>query len=146
MMNQRPPRLALALLERFVADSEPLAGDLVEQFGHRPSALWFWVQVLAAIAAAGTAASVEIRPLRLVDLQPADAAERTRRWILRFPAVNLSASPVSGIGGLGLAIFAGLTTRVVPGAWWVLLASACAGSALGLAMIAARRENAAARV
>ena len=53
MKDRQAPRLALALLDRFVPDSEPLAGDLVEQFDARPSAVWFWVQVLAAIATAG---------------------------------------------------------------------------------------------
>jgi hypothetical protein len=135
MKSRTPPRLALALLERFAPDSEPLAGDLVEQFGERPSALWFWVQVFAAIAAASSSGTGEIRPLRLVDLQPADAVERTRRFGLRFPTVNLSTSPSAGVGGLGLAIFAGLLSFVRPTAWWMFLASALAGCALGVVMI-----------
>ena len=145
MRDRHAPRLALALLERFVPDSEPLAGDLVEEFERRPSTVWFWVQVLAAIAAAWGARSGEIRPLRLVDLQPADAVERTRRLSLRFPAVNLSASPVAGVGGLGLVIFASLVTRVMPTAWWLLLASALAGCALGVVMIVVRDDADAAR-
>ena len=72
MKPRHTPRLALALLGRFVPDSEPLAGDLVEQFEGR-STLWFWVQVLAAIAAARRVRTAEIRPLHLVELQPADA-------------------------------------------------------------------------
>lgn len=136
MRDRHAPRLALALLERLVPDSEPLAGDLVEQFADHPSAVWFWVQVLAAIAAAWGARGGEIRPLRLVDLQPAEAAERTRRLSLRFPPVN--PSTVGGVGGLGLAIFAGLVTMVMPIAWWVLLASALAGCALGIVAIFVR--------
>ena len=141
MRKRHPPRLALALLERFTSGSEALAGDLVEEFDARPSTVWFWVQVLAAIAAAWSARGAEIRPLRLVDLQPADAAERTRRLGLRFPSVNLSASPVAGVGGLGVVILAFLVTRVMPAAWWLLLGSALAGCGLALVMIAVRARR-----
>ena len=138
MRRRHAPRLALALLERLGPDSEPVAGDLVEEFERRQSTVWFWLQVLAAIATASFARGAEIRPLRLVDLQPADALERSRRMNLRFPPVNLSASPVSGVGGLGLVILAGLVTLVMPAAWWLLLASALAGVVLGIAVIAMR--------
>ena len=138
-MTQRlPPRLALALLDRYVPDSEPLAGDLVEEFERRPSTVWFWVQVLAAIGAGWRTRTDEIRPLRLVDLQPADALERTRRLSLRFPGVNPGAS-TAGVGGLGLAVLAGLVTLVLPATWWLLGASVVAGCALGVVMIVARR-------
>jgi hypothetical protein len=140
MRDRHVPRLALALLERFVPDSEPLAGDLVEEFDERPSTMWFWVQVLAAIAAAWGERSGEIRPLRLVDLQPADALERSRRLSLRFPSVNPSASPVGGVGGLGLVILACLVTWARPTAWWLLLASALVGCALGVVMIVMRDD------
>ena len=137
-MTPRPPRLALALLDRYVPDSEPLAGDLLEEFERRPSAVWFWVQVLAAIAAGWRTRTDEIRPLRLVDLQPADALERTRRLSLRFPAVAPGASH-AGVGGLGLAVLAGLVTLVLPAAWWLLAASVLAGCALGVVMIVRSR-------
>ena len=140
MTPPRAPRLALALLERFVPDSEPLAGDLVEEFEDRPSTVWFWVQVLVAVAAAWGARRGEIRPLRLVDLQPADAAERTRRLSLQFPSVNPSGSSVAGVGGLGLVILVCLVTWARPSAWWLLLASALAGCALGVVMIVMRRR------
>lgn len=138
MRDRHPPRLALALLERFAPDSEPLAGDLVEEFERHPSTVWFWVQVLAALATGWGARTDEIRPLRLVDLQPADALERTRRSSLRFPSVNLSASPVAGVGGLGFVTLACLVTFVMPAAWWLLFASALAGCALGVVMIVVR--------
>jgi hypothetical protein len=48
--TDRPPRLALALLERWIPDNEPLAGDLLEASRQRSRA-WFWRQVLLAIAA-----------------------------------------------------------------------------------------------
>lgn len=140
MTNRRLPRLALALLERFVPDSEPLAGDLVEEFAARRSALWLWWQVLAAIAAACSTRHAEIRPLRLVDQQPAEALERARRFSLRFPVVNLSGSPVAGIGGMGLAILAGVVTWVTPAAWWLYVGSVLAGCALGVLMIVVREH------
>lgn len=83
----------------------------------------------------------EIRPLRLVDLQPIDAIERTRRRDLRFATVNLTVSPVYGVGGLGIVALAFLVTFVVPGAWWVLLASVVGGIVLGAALIASRRRK-----
>ena len=135
MTHRHVPRLALALLERFLPNSEPLAGDLLEEFEERRSATWFWVQVLVAIAAGWSARNTEIRPLHLVDLQPWDAVERTRRFSLRFHSVNLSASPVAGVGGLGLVILVSLLTFVRPTAWWLLVASALAGCALGAVMI-----------
>jgi len=138
MRSHRAPRLALWLLERFVPDSEALAGDLLEEFDRRRSAVWFWWQTLGAAGSAVLGGGAEIRPLRLVDLQPADALERSRHWTLRFPAVNLSGSPVAGVGGLGLVIFAGLATLFAPVVWWVLLSSALAGVAAGLVVIARR--------
>ena len=50
MTSRRPPRLAVALLERFVHDNEPLTGDLLEDC-HDRSDTWFWRQVLFAIFA-----------------------------------------------------------------------------------------------
>ena len=138
MTAPRAPRLALALLERFVPDSEPLAGDLVEEFEARPSSMWFWSQVLAAIAIAWWSRDGEIRPLRLVEVQPADAIERSRQLSLRFPPVNLS--PMGGVGGPGLVMLVCFVTRVMPNAWWPLLASAVAGVVLGAVIIAARQS------
>jgi hypothetical protein len=142
MTSPQPPRLALALLERFVPDSGPVSGDLVEEFERRPSRPWFWWQVLVVIAMAWFSRPEVIRPLQLVDLQPSEALERSRKMSLRFPPVNLTASPLYGIGGLGLVGLALLTALVVPGIWWALLASALAGVALGIVMIARQRHRA----
>ena len=51
MKSSHPPALASWLLEHLVAEgkNELLAGDLLEEFGQRGSAAWYWRQVLAAI-------------------------------------------------------------------------------------------------
>lgn len=138
MTRRHAPRTPIALLEWLVPDSGPLAGDLVEEFERRQSVVWLWWQVLVAIAALFFEQPVEIRPLRLVDEQPLDAMERTGQWNRRFRTVNLGASPIPGVGGLGLLVLCGLVTLVMPGAWWGLLGSTIAGIALGCALIARR--------
>ncbi len=141
MTTRRPPRLALALLERLVPNRACLAGDLIEEYQRRPSRSRLWWEVLAAIAIAWSNRSDEIRPLRLVDRQPDEAVERTRRIGRRFGPVNLTASPLDGIGGLGIAALVLLMTRVMPAAWWLLLGSMLAGIVLGLVMVATRRSR-----
>lgn len=142
MKHPEPPRLALRLLERLSPDGSTLAGDLVEEFHRGRSRRWLWWQVVAAVAIGWFNRPDEIRPLYLVDLQPTDAQERTRRLSLRFPQVNLSASPVHGVGGLGILILGGLVTLLMPTVWLVMLASVVAGLLLGIAMIVSRRSRA----
>ena len=83
----------------------------------------------------------DIRPLRLVDRQPIDALERARRMSMRFKPVNLTASPIPGVGGLGLIVLVLLTTMTLPAIWWVALGSMLAGVALGFVMIAIGRSR-----
>jgi hypothetical protein len=51
MIISPPPRLATWLLKRLVSGHkrESLLGDLVEQYQHRLSSVWFWQQVINAI-------------------------------------------------------------------------------------------------
>lgn len=140
MTDREPPRLALTLLERFAPDNAAMVGDLVEEFAQRPSAAWFWRQVIGAIWIATFRQTGEIRPLRLVDLPPADAAERSRRWIARVRPVNLTASPLHGVGGLGLVALSLLISLVVPGIWLALLASMLTGVFAGIVLIELRRR------
>ncbi len=102
MKSSKPSRTALALIGRFVPESGPLIGDLIEEFNRHPSNVRLWLQLFAAVISQWRYRDREIRPLKLVDTQPADAVERTRHWRLRFAPVNLTASPVPGVGGLGL--------------------------------------------
>jgi hypothetical protein len=142
MTSHEPPRLPLALLERLVPDSSVLAGDLVEEYRHRRSPWWLWWQVLGAIAIAGFTRPDPIRPLRLVPQPPDEVLERAHRMALHFEPINVTGSPLKGIGGLGIASLALLTTAVKPAAWWLFLASIPAGLVLGVVMIAARRRQA----
>ena len=49
MRSEQPPALATWLLERFCSDPG-LAGDLVEEYGTRRSALWYWKQAIVAVS------------------------------------------------------------------------------------------------
>jgi len=123
MMQQRPPRLAVALLHRFSADPA-LIGDVIEEYEQRRSRLWLWRQVMAAVA-------VNISG-RARDTQP-------HRW----KAINLTAAPRgSAVGGLGLLALAVLAAIVLPQAWWMLAIGATGGIGLGamLVFLSRRRE------
>jgi hypothetical protein len=123
-MTKQPPRLALALLARFVPDDGPLAGDLIEEFEIRRSHMWFWRQVLAAILTRWLAPSDELRTIVL---------PRT---------VNLSAAPAgSGVGGLGVVVLASLVTIVMPQAWWIVALGVAAGVLFGVVLIAINRTR-----
>jgi hypothetical protein len=137
-MTRQPPRFALALVARFVPDSEPIVGDLQEEFAHGRSRLWIWWQSLAAVAAASLRANGEIRPLRLVDDQPFDAIERTREIHRRRRDISPSASPLPG--GLGLVILGGLVTAVAPVIWLGLLLTVVAGLGLAWGLAAAHKR------
>jgi hypothetical protein len=140
--TRRPPRIALWLLERFGPVNEPLAGDLVEGFELTGSRLWFWRQVLAAILFARPDGAREIRPLRLVDREPLDDF-RIIPVVRR--TINLTASPIHGIGGLGLLALAIAISAVDVRLWWIALAMvlivAGTGVLLGLALIVLRRPT-----
>jgi hypothetical protein len=139
-MTRPPSRLALSLLQRYVPDSEPLAGDLVERFAERPSHLSLWWQVVAAIAAARRGASGEIRPLRLVDQQPLDAIERTREIQQRRRQVSPTPHPLPA--SLGLVILGGLVTALAPVVWVGLLITLVGGLLLGRLLIAVHGRQA----
>ena len=50
MRSERPPVVAHWLLERFCPDPG-LAGDLIEEYRRRRSALWYWKQAIVAVSA-----------------------------------------------------------------------------------------------
>jgi hypothetical protein len=121
LTRARPPRLAVALLRRFLSDNEALAGDLLERYEVRQSRLWFGREVLAAIAIRALQHRDRDRPLT--------------------PHVSLTASPLPGVGGLGLVALSALVTLVRPGAWWIFLPALAGGVALGLTLVLLRRRG-----
>ena len=142
MKNLQPPRLAVALLHRFVADNEALVGDLLEEFGARQSRLWFWRQVLFALLIGPRRTAREVRPLKLVEHSSAfEIMQPDIRRPVHSKRINLSGSPVPGIGGLGLIALATLVTVVSPQVWWVVLFTMLAGFLFGAALVLVRRRR-----
>jgi hypothetical protein len=143
MTTRRPPRLAVALLTRHVPDSEALLGDLTEEFQAGRSSLWFWRQVLGAMAVSAMNRPREVRPLRLVDEAdrslPLKARLAPRDRELR--PINLSASPLGIVGGLGLLTMGVLIAIVLPEAWVFFAIAAAFGLALGLVLVAISRRR-----
>jgi hypothetical protein len=137
-MTTQPPRFAMWLLGRFGPEDEPLSGDLIEEFQVRRSRWWLWRQILTAILIASFRKPGEIRPLRLID-DPGLRAVTSRLSAPR--TVNLSASPVPGIGGLGLLALVMLVTIVAPQAWWILLVPVLGGILLGVTWIVRGRHD-----
>lgn len=143
MRHRTPPRLAVAFLTRFGPNDDGLVGDLIEEFEAGRSRLWFWKQVMLAAFGETRRPDREIRPLRLVDDHPplGFIGSRVKAMPPARRTVNLTASPLAGIGGLGLATLALLITWIVPEVWWIAGASMFAGAAAGLVLVAANRRR-----
>jgi hypothetical protein len=138
MTNVQPPRLAVVLLNRFLPDNEPLVGDLLEEFATRKSRVWLWRQIVLALLMSSFQKR-EARSLRLVDHAPVEIVRAEIRPWTR--TVNLTGSPLPGVGGLSLVIFVSLMTIVSPQVWWVVLLTILAGLVLGLARVLMRRRT-----
>ncbi|HEY1305636.1 MAG TPA: TIGR03435 family protein [Vicinamibacterales bacterium] len=135
------PSFAIAVLERLVPDSDALAGDLLEEFNCRRSLTWLGLQVLSAATTAYLHRSDEIRPLKLVDLQPVDAIERSRRLTMQTMQAPVTPSPLHGVGGVTLAVVVVVLAEVASLLWWVVLASIIAGTILGVLLIRRHRSG-----
>jgi len=140
MTLSEPPRLALALLNWFVADDEPLVGDLVETFAAHQSRLWFWRQVLFAIVIYSLRRPNVEQPLGLARRGSFTPAEPQRQSMPR--QINLAASPLPHVGGLGLVAFGVLVWLAGPRMLWIFLPAMLGGVALGLVMAILRRRAA----
>ena len=143
MTASHPPRLATALLHRAFADDEPLVGDLIEGFERNHSRLWFWRETLSAVVFRWRQQRDDTHPLGLASRSDALRVERGRAGTTRAP-INLSASPLTHAGGLGLVIFVALTAVVRPGVWWWLFGPALAGGiviAIAIAVFRRRHER-----
>ncbi|HEY0874387.1 MAG TPA: hypothetical protein VGD94_13025 [Vicinamibacterales bacterium] len=137
MTGPHPPRLAVALLHRFLDENEPLAGDLLEGFAIRQSRLWFWRQVLCAIVLESFRRRDLGHPLGLAD--DPSPVERPRNFKPR--RINLTASPLPDVGGLGLVVFGVLVAIVRPEILWLLVPAVLGGVALGVTMAIVRRPS-----
>ncbi|MBA2304408.1 MAG: hypothetical protein H0W08_17495 [Acidobacteria bacterium] len=139
MSSSEPPRVATALLRRFLDDNEPLAGDLLERFTVRQSRLWFWREVLTAIVIRALQRPDRDHPLGVGE--HADFIPHERARLVEQPRqVNLTASPLPGVGGLSLVALGGMVTLVRPQAWWMFVPAVIGGAALGLTMAFVRRR------
>jgi hypothetical protein len=142
-----PPRLAAYLLRRCLPQNEPLVGDLLEEFDRRQSRLWFWWQVLAAIAVATFRRPEDVRPLHLVDERITPLVPRPTVPMASRIGMNggliLTASPIRGIGGLGIATLLLVMTVLRPATWSLALLALAAGLLFGgLRIIYMRRRTA----
>lgn len=147
MKSIAPPRLAVYLLRRRLSHNEPLVGDLLEEFERRQSRVWLWWQVLAAIVVAAFRRPDEVRPLRLVDERITPLVPRPSSLLRRINAnggVILTASPIRGIGGIGVAALLLLMTAVQPAAWSFALLALASGLIFGIVRIAYTRRRSAA--
>jgi hypothetical protein len=142
MTTRQPPRVALWLLSRILPDGDPLIGDLVEEFGRRGSRLWFWRQTAGAVLARRERNRLPVAPLGLAD-EPIDGLTTVDRHVR---TVNLTASPIYGIGGLGLVALATLVSVMSPASWLVALMIVLTGLVLGGGLAYARGRRAASRV
>jgi hypothetical protein len=139
MTVSRPPRLALAVLDRLAPSNEPLAGDLREEFHSGRSTLWLWSQIGHALVI-GSFRQLHV-PVAL-NLTPVDpvVAEWLMSKKLRPRRVTMS-SPVEGVGGLALMLLGVLLSTVVPDVWWFVLGGIVCGLTLGTVLAYRRRAH-----
>jgi len=135
MTTLEPPRLARTLLHRLALDNEPLAGDLVEEFRRRQSRLWLWRQLIVALVIQTLYAPHPPVALNLTPVDPVVAEWLMWKKLDRKKKVNLTGSPIEGIGGLTMVILGFMMTSVIPAIWWFVVAGIVSGVALGLVMV-----------
>lgn len=124
MRPRRPPRIAVALLNRVACGNEPLAGDLLEAWRERSNA-WLWRQVLLAIVTL-TIARVRANPRLAIEQ-------------------SLVASAMVVLLGFSAVVVASLVTRLIVmtqatwiaeggryGAWQLLATSAWFAAAMAI--------------
>jgi hypothetical protein len=147
MTSIAPPRLAVVLLRRHLSHNEPLVGDLLEEFDRRQSRLWLWWQVIAAIVVTTFRRPDEVRPLHLVDERSTPLLPRPSAALPGRVNVNggvvLTASPIRGVGGLGIAALLLVMTLIRPATWSFALLALGAGLLFGVARILYTRRRSA---
>ena len=141
MRNSLSTRVALSLLQRLAHRNEPLAGDLLEEFQRRQSALWLWAQLLLAIALGSFRQLRAPVALNLTPIDPIVAQWQMDRKLGIRRKVNLTGTPIEGVGGLSAVILGFLLSTVVPDVWWFVFGGITCGAALGTAMVYRRRKR-----
>jgi hypothetical protein len=131
------------LLETYVPDDEPMTGDLIEAFEAGQSRAWFWRQAVAGLLLGPRPKPGEVRPLRLSDAE--HGAWRAAPPVFERRAINLTASPIYGIGGLGLVALAGMIAMASPQSFGIMLAIVLSGTLLGVLWALVRRRRRPAR-
>lgn len=143
--HQSPPWLAATILDRLADRNEALAGDLLEAYRAKPSRLRLWRELIGALAAGAFRNTGEIRPLKLLDgLPPVIPRIHFEPHDLPLHTLGLAvltASPVRGIGGLGIVATVLLITLVEPLLWWIPLAGLGGGAVVGAVLLALRRRK-----
>ncbi|HXW07794.1 MAG TPA: hypothetical protein VD833_21370 [Vicinamibacterales bacterium] len=140
MTGSNPSRLAVAVLRRFLDDNEALAGDLLEGYARRRSRVWLWRQLLGAIVIRSFEPQDEERPLGLAEQRSFQPVRRERPLVQPW-RINLTASPLPGIGGLGLVALGALVALVRPEAALIFLPAIGGGLTLGVALVLVRRRG-----
>ena len=55
--------------------------------------------------------------------------------------MSIRASPIDGVGGLGLALLGALVCAVRPEAWWIVISGVVGGIVLGVVLVLIRRRE-----
>lgn len=131
----RPPRLAVALLTRFLPENEPLVGDLIEEFQQRRSHIWFWRQAVVAIILSWRSSRRALTTVRLTDKPMPSRYEE-----VHLP-VRMSASPFPIAGGLGVASLGAVVAIYRPGMWWFVVLAILGGIAVGAIKVLLMRRR-----
>ena len=141
MKPSHSARLALAILNRLADRNQPLAGDLLEQFRMGRSAIWLWAQLVLAIAVGSFRQTRTPVALNLTPTDPIVAEWLIDRKLGMKKKVNLTGTPIEGVGGISAVILGFLLSTVVPDVWWFVVGGIVCGAILGAAMVIARRKR-----
>ena len=107
----------------------------------RQSRLWFWREALTAIVFRAFQPRDREHPLGLLEASGSIPAERAPK-VEQPRRVNLTASPLPGVGGLGLVAFGVIAALAGVDVLWIFLPAMVGGAAIGL-ILALRRGRAA---